>query len=94
VISEFKAIEGMTYTHVRGAKSFLDLRTVDGVIYDTFCKAANQRDLLESNKHYDYCLKEALFWMTSRALRNLFASILVHNSQQMISLAAESTKRI
>ncbi|KAH9817033.1 hypothetical protein DFH28DRAFT_926604 [Melampsora americana] len=56
-----------------------DLRTVNGVIYNTFREAANQRDLLESDKHYDYCLRDASFWMTGHRLRELFALILVHN---------------
>lgn len=66
--------------HVKGAKSFVDLRTIKGVVYDTFRDAANELGLLESDKHYDYCLKEASHWMTGKFLRELFALILVHNT--------------
>lgn len=65
--------------NVKGAKSFVDLRTINGIVWNTFRDAANELNLLESDKHYDYCLREASFWMTGVYLRELFALILVHN---------------
>lgn len=67
-------------SHVKGARSFLDLKTVGGCICNTFRDAAMKLDLLASDNHYDWCLREAASWMTGRHLRELFAMIIVHNS--------------
>lgn len=67
-------------SHVRGATSFINLRTVDGQLCPTFRQAADKLGLLESDVHFDKCLSEAGLWMSGAALRNLFGLILVHNS--------------
>jgi hypothetical protein len=38
---------------VPGATSFRDLRTVDGVVYDTYQQAAQARGLLETDEEFD-----------------------------------------
>jgi hypothetical protein len=45
--------------HVRGATSFLDLRTHGGVQCATYREAALMRGLLEDDRHWDACLIEA-----------------------------------
>jgi hypothetical protein len=63
--------------HVRAATSFQDARTVDGVVCATFKEAAIRRGLLEDDNEQTACLKEASEVKMPRALRQLFASLLL-----------------
>ena len=47
-------------THVAGSTSFMDLRTVNGVVYDTYRGAAMALGLLETNNHLQETLEEAM----------------------------------
>jgi hypothetical protein len=62
---------------VAGATSFIDLRTVFGILLLTFYKAAERRDLIEADNTLHEGLAEATLWMMPYALRRLFATILV-----------------
>ncbi|XP_075112513.1 uncharacterized protein LOC142182255 [Nicotiana tabacum] len=64
--------------HVRGPLSFKDLLTVNGRECETFKEAAKERGLLESDNSISECLREAVLFKMPSALRNLFATILVH----------------
>jgi hypothetical protein len=63
--------------HVRGATSFEDLRTVEGVIFSSFREAAEKRGLIEADGSISDCLSEAATFRMPSALRRLFATILV-----------------
>jgi hypothetical protein len=62
---------------VKGPTSWEYLRTVDGVVYDTFKAACAARGLLETDEEFDKCLKEAGRMKTGRQLRQLFSVILL-----------------
>ncbi|CAG8712917.1 3266_t:CDS:2, partial [Dentiscutata heterogama] len=64
--------------HIRGPKSFENLRTVDSVIYLIFKQAAQQLGLLESDDEWFNCLSEASLFQMPSQLRLLFATILVY----------------
>jgi len=64
--------------HVRGAKCFEELRTVDGVEYGTFKEAAAAMNLLQSDLEWDKCISEASSYQMPSALRSLFSIILIH----------------
>ncbi|KAL6176715.1 hypothetical protein ACLB2K_053348 [Fragaria x ananassa] len=64
--------------HVRGPKSYEDLRTVDGILQPTFKKAAKQRGLLEDDDSIRQCLREASSIRMPSSLRRLFVTILVY----------------
>jgi hypothetical protein len=64
-------------TAVRGPESFGDLRTFDGVTYDTFKQACFARGLLESDAEYYKVMDEAVSFQSPRQLRMLFATILL-----------------
>ncbi|ONM40046.1 hypothetical protein ZEAMMB73_Zm00001d044149 [Zea mays] len=64
--------------HVTGATSYVDLRTVDGVMLPTFREAAERRGLLESDNTLDECLTERALFQIPSALCRLFATILVY----------------
>ena len=65
---------------VRGATSFEDIRTVDGITYSTFMQAAQERGILEKDDEWDQCLQEASASKTPIAMRKLFVIILSHCS--------------
>ncbi|PLW32436.1 hypothetical protein PCANC_22774 [Puccinia coronata f. sp. avenae] len=50
--------------HTKGPTSFVDLKTVDGRIYPNFRSAAEARNLLWSDAHYQSALREASLWMS------------------------------
>nr|XP_009626438.1 uncharacterized protein LOC104117138 [Nicotiana tomentosiformis] len=64
--------------HVRGPLSFKDLLTVNERQCETFKEAAKERGLLESDNSISECLREAVLFKMPSALKNLFATILVH----------------
>ena len=64
--------------HVQGLISFQYLLTVNERLCDTFKEAAKERGLLESDDNIFECLREAVVFKMPSALRNLFATILVH----------------
>ena len=62
--------------HVRGATSFDDLRTIDGVVFSTFREATERRGLIEADDSISDCLTEAATFQMPYALRRLFATVL------------------
>ncbi|XP_044585994.1 uncharacterized protein LOC123266031 [Cotesia glomerata] len=64
--------------HIKGATSFENLRTVNGVIYDTFTTACLAAGLIEDDQEWRRTLLEAVIWMMPRQLRCLFVRILIH----------------
>ncbi|XP_044005460.1 uncharacterized protein LOC122850368 [Aphidius gifuensis] len=62
----------------KGATSFENLRTVDGMIFDTYHGACLARGLIEDDSEWARALTEGEIWMMPRQLRNLFSSILMH----------------
>jgi len=74
-------------THVKGATSFQDLRTVPDpnnnkrqIVYNTFRKAALARELLDSDQEWTNLLQEAAVSQMPASLRHLFSCILSHCS--------------
>lgn len=66
--------------HVRGAKSFVDLRTYDGIIYQTFREAAIARGVaLDDSEEMRNVLQEAVTFKSAKQIRHLFAIILALN---------------
>lgn len=64
--------------HVKGATSFVDLRTYNGVIHASYAAACVARKLTYDDTEWDKCLKEAVQFKMPGQLRELFASILAH----------------
>ncbi|KAG2209273.1 hypothetical protein INT47_005565 [Mucor saturninus] len=63
--------------YVRGAKSFEDMRTVEGVLYETYQAAARAKGLLADDEQWDTCLLESDTFQSTFMLRQLFVIILV-----------------
>ncbi|XP_053592995.1 uncharacterized protein LOC103575583 [Microplitis demolitor] len=62
---------------VRGPTSFKDIRTVNGVVYQSYQAACKALDLIEDDSHWDETLKEACVTDSPFKLRQLFAIIVV-----------------
>jgi hypothetical protein len=67
-------------TVVRGATSFENLKTVEGVVYPTFKGACIALGLLEDDGEWVALFREGAEFMTGRALRHLFALALQHTT--------------
>ena len=67
-------------SHVMGAQSFEQLRTFEGIVYPTYQQAAAARGLLAEDREWESCLRDGAQWRSARALRELFATILVQCS--------------
>lgn len=63
--------------HVAGAKRFEDLRTVNGVLYETFKDAAIARNLVEADDLWEKTLEDATESNMPAQLRELFAYICI-----------------
>lgn len=64
-------------TVIKGPTSFEDLRTINGVLKNTFKEACIERGLLEDDGEWSQCLEEAVVMKTGYALRRLFCVILI-----------------
>ena len=64
--------------HARGATSWDDLLTVNGVKYDRFRDVAVAMNLLQNDKEWHRCMKDAAEWKTGDALLQLFVTILLN----------------
>jgi len=67
-------------TVVRGARSFEDLRTVDGIEFATFKGGCIALRLLEDDGEWIAMFRDAQAFMTGRAFRHLFALALQHTT--------------
>ncbi|CAI5722376.1 unnamed protein product [Peronospora effusa] len=65
-------------TTVKGAKSYEDLRTYNGLQYETFKAACVARGLYENDEEWEQCLQEAAGMQSGGKLRSLFVTILIH----------------
>ncbi|OMP04886.1 DNA helicase PIF1, ATP-dependent [Corchorus olitorius] len=62
---------------VRGPKSFEHLRTVDGVLHQTYQQACEALGLLGDDKQWQHALDEAAHWANAKHLRQFFVQLLL-----------------
>ncbi|XP_076944432.1 uncharacterized protein LOC143615082 [Bidens hawaiensis] len=62
---------------VKGPQCFEDIRTVDGVVCDSFRDACYRRGILDDDKEYIEVTEEASHTANGYYLRNLFATMLI-----------------
>ena len=63
--------------HVKGGTSYEDLRTVNGVLYDSFAAACLALGLIEDDDKWIKAMQEATLWMMPQRLCLLFTRILI-----------------
>ena len=78
--------------HKRGVISFEDLRTVDGLLFDTFRDAARAMGLLEDDAEHRRCLQEASIMNMPSQMRQLFATLMVFQTPSDIRTLFEEFK--
>ncbi|XP_035837311.1 uncharacterized protein LOC110893612 [Helianthus annuus] len=62
---------------VRGPRSFEEIKTVDGIVYETFKEACYAYGLLNDDKEWNDALSEAKLWASGSQLRELFVTMLL-----------------
>ncbi|KAE9073054.1 hypothetical protein PF007_g25951 [Phytophthora fragariae] len=65
--------------HRKGPQSFEQLRTVDGVTYETYRQAALKLGYLDDDAEWVACMTEAAAFKKPYELRQLFATIIVYS---------------
>jgi len=65
-------------TYVKGAKSFKDLKTVDGKLYETFKEACGAHGFIFDDTVYFKSLHEASTFQMPQQLREFFTNLLIH----------------
>lgn len=63
--------------YVKGPTSFVDIKTVDNVPYNSFKDACFARGLLDDDREFIYAITEASLWGTGTYLRRLFTALMV-----------------
>ena len=66
----------MLLHHQKGATCFADIRTVDGIVHETYKSAAGALGLLSDDREIVYAMQETWTFGSSAKLRNLFAILL------------------
>ena len=64
--------------HVKGATSYEGLKTVDGVLQNSYAAACLALGLVEDDDEWIKAMQEATLWMMPQRLRLLFVRILIH----------------
>lgn len=63
---------------VKGATSYVDIRTYNGIVYQSFKEACAACGLLTDDNEWYTTFEEATSWATSSQLRNLFCIMLTY----------------
>nr|AAQ56555.1 hypothetical protein OSJNBa0070J19.12 [Oryza sativa Japonica Group] len=62
---------------VKGAKSYSDLRTIEGHVYPTFQAACQALGLLGDDREWSFAMTDATHWALPYQLRELFVTLLL-----------------
>lgn len=65
--------------HVVGPQSFEDVRTYNGIVYNTFVEACHARGIASNDNEWRECLNEAKEFQSPKQMRHLFGVILALN---------------
>ncbi|CAN1777370.1 ATP-dependent DNA helicase PIF1 [Linum perenne] len=63
---------------VKGCTSFDDIKTVNGVVYESFKDACRAYGFLSDDGEWNQCLQEVANTASARQMRTLFATIIMH----------------
>jgi hypothetical protein len=70
--------------HVQGARSWNDLYTYQEVQYSSFCQSRVGHGLFADDHEFEAVLEKGCTFLMPRKLRNMFATILIYGSHQML----------
>lgn len=81
--------------NVPGASSYAELRTINGILYDTFCQAATVLGLLENSEEAIICLNEAYLILSSaQRFREFFCHFIINCSPDISIIWNEFKERL
>ncbi|XP_010496603.1 PREDICTED: uncharacterized protein LOC104773656, partial [Camelina sativa] len=78
----------------RGPQQHKDLKTVDGVVYNSYRDAVFALGLLDDDKEYINGIKEANFWCSAKYVRRLFVIMLLSASLSKPEIVWEESWKI
>nr|XP_012567255.2 ATP-dependent DNA helicase RRM3-like isoform X1 [Cicer arietinum]XP_027186627.1 ATP-dependent DNA helicase RRM3-like isoform X1 [Cicer arietinum]XP_027186628.1 ATP-dependent DNA helicase RRM3-like isoform X1 [Cicer arietinum]XP_027186629.1 ATP-dependent DNA helicase RRM3-like isoform X1 [Cicer arietinum] len=84
----------MLLNKVQGSRSFEDIKIVNGFVHLTYKDACYALGLLDDDKEFDDCIKEAAAWGTGIQLRQLFSTILLNCTVINPGLLWESNSKL
>ncbi|XP_020082082.1 uncharacterized protein LOC109705725 [Ananas comosus] len=67
----------MLLNKVKGARNYTEIRTVNGIIYETFRAACDALELLGDDLEWRHPFEEAAYWSSASDLRQLFVTIIM-----------------
>ena len=62
---------------IKGPRNFAEIRTVNGIVYETYQEACYALGLLDNDKEWHDAILEASNWASGKQLRELFVTILM-----------------
>ena len=62
---------------IKGPRNFAEIRTVNGIVYETYQEACYAVGLLDNDKEWHDAILEASNWASGKQLRELFVTILM-----------------
>lgn len=68
----------MLLNTVKGSRTFEEIRTIDGVIHETYKSACQALGFLDDDNEWIECINEAANWASGTQLRQLFTTIMSH----------------
>ncbi|XP_074287955.1 uncharacterized protein LOC141613118 [Silene latifolia] len=77
--------------HIKGPKSYEDIRRVNGTLYDTYREACYVYGLIGDDKEYIDAIEQASEWASGFYLRNLFATLFLSGTLSMPNRVWEAT---
>ena len=80
--------------NIRGPKGFDDIKTVEGVVHQTYRDACYALDLLDDDKEYINGIEEANFWCSPKYVRKSFVIMLISESLSSPVVVWEHTWKI
>lgn len=68
----------MLLMYVKAAESYEDVRTFEGIVYDTFKEACSARGLLGDDQEWIKAFDEAVRWGMGRQIHSLFVMMFIY----------------
>ncbi|XP_020097133.1 uncharacterized protein LOC109716214 [Ananas comosus] len=67
----------MLLNKVKGSRNYTEIRTIDGVVYETYRAACDALGLLCNDMEWRQALEEASHWSSAADLRQLFVTLII-----------------
>ncbi|XP_074346888.1 uncharacterized protein LOC141685698 [Apium graveolens] len=79
--------------HIKGATSFKDLRTVNGIVYNTYKEACDALGLLKDDKQWDVAISRSLKYLFKYCLKGHDTATMILRKKQQGNEASTSSSK-